>query len=308
MNDFLGGYGTFLGIIIGIVIGIIIIYYVIVWTLNFFYKTKFKKTYNIHIPKGFKVRRNKTEYVGDYELNYPKWLYANKNGSRNKVRKNNNLIYYPCNLYYKDFRITTKSPINMINLVHQFRGIIGDNSINKNAEEIKKYEEIKKKLELYNKNNDIQTIIDQCRDEPTKFEEFCAKLFEKMEYKVKITPKVNDGGYDLILHKDKEKSIVECKCYALRHSVGRPLIQKLVGANQTAQADKIIFVTTSFFSKEAIQYANEIKVELIDGERLINFIQKYFDNNSKNSKNINRKDWELTKNDIKKYYPPDIEI
>lgn len=308
MNNFLGAYGTFLGITIGLIFGIIVIYYVIIWLLNFYYKTKFKKIYGIYIPKGFKVRRNKTEYNGDYELNYPKWLYANKNGSRNKVRKNNNLIYYTCNLYYKDFRITTKSPINMINLVHEFRGIFGDNSIHKNIEEIKKYEEIEKELKLYNKNNDIQSIIDQCRDEPTKFEEFCAKLYKKMGYTVKITPKVNDGGYDLILHKNKEKSIVECKCYALRHSVGRPLIQKLVGANQTAQADKIIFITTSYFSKEAIQYAHEINVELIDGETLINLTQQYFDNNSKNNININRKDWELTKNDIKKYYPPDIEI
>ena len=100
MNNFLGSYGTFLGITISFVIGVIIIYYVIIWVLNLFYKTKFKKTYNIYIPKGFKVRRNKTEYDGDCELNYPKWLYANKNGSRNKVRKNNNLIYYNCYLYY----------------------------------------------------------------------------------------------------------------------------------------------------------------------------------------------------------------
>ena len=129
-----------------------------------------------------------------------------------------------------------------------------------------------------------------------------------MRYKVTITPKVNDGGYDLILHKDKEKSIVECKCYALRHSVGRPLVQKLVGANQIAQADKIIFITTSFFSKEAIKYANEINVELIDGEKLLNLTQKYFNENSKNNNKISRKEWELNKNDIKKYYPPDIEI
>lgn len=44
------------------------------------------------------------------EINYPKWLYANKNGSRNKVRK-----------------------------------------------------------------------IDQCRDEPTKFEKFCEKLYKVLE-------------------------------------------------------------------------------------------------------------------------------
>lgn len=64
----------------------------------------------------------------------------------------------------------------------------------------------------------------------------------------------------------------------------------------------------ALFQKEAIQYANEINVELIDGERLINLTQKYFNDSSKNSNKISRKDWELNKNDIKKYYPPDIEI
>lgn len=308
MNSFLNDFITFFGIIVGLIIGLIIIYYVITYFLNFFYKTKFRKIYGVYIPRRFKVRRNKTHYTADYELSYPKWLYANKNGSRNRVRKNNNLVYSTCNLYYKDFRIMTKSPIDMIYLVHQFRGIFGDDSIHKNIEEIKKYEKITKELELYNKSNDIQSIIDQCRDEPTKFEEFCSKLFEAMNYKVEITPKVNDGGYDLILYKNKQKCIVECKCYALRHSIGRPLIQKLVGANQIAQADKIIFITTSYFSKEAIQYSKETNVELIDGERLINLTHRYFDKNSKDNRNINRKEWELTRYDIQEYYPPDIKI
>lgn len=59
------------------------------------------------------------------------------------------------------------------------------------------------------------------------------------------------------------------------------MIQKLVGANQTVQADKIIFITTSCFSKEAIQDDHEIDVELIDGDKLINLTKQYFNNYSK---------------------------
>jgi restriction system protein len=53
-------------------------------------------------------------------------------------------------------------------------------------------------------------------------------------------------------------------------SVGRPEIQKFVGALQGQRARKGVFITTSTYSSEAIEYATRIdtKVVLIDGERL----------------------------------------
>jgi restriction system protein len=52
--------------------------------------------------------------------------------------------------------------------------------------------------------------------------------------------------------------------------VGRPEIQKFVGALQGQRARKGIFITTSSFSKEAFDFADKIenKVVLIDGKRL----------------------------------------
>ncbi len=62
-------------------------------------------------------------------------------------------------------------------------------------------------------------------------------------------------------------------CYsgeAVAGSVGRPEIQKFVGALQGQRARKGVFITTSTYSSEAIEYATRIdtKVVLIDGERL----------------------------------------
>ncbi len=305
MYDFL----IILWICIGSIMGIILLYSGIKYLNTLFYRNKLKRQYNINfIPSSFKIKKNKKGYDGVYELKYPEWLYSNKNGSRNRVRKNNKLVYYPCNLYYREFEITTKNPIDMLNLVQTFRNRLGERCISKNKEELDKYKEIMDRLNLCSKSNELQTIIDKCRDYPAKFEEFCSNLFKRMEYIVKITPKVNDGGYDLILHKDGEKSIVECKCYALRHNVGRPLIQKLVGANQEAQADRMIFITTSHFTKEAIKYAEEVDVELIDGETLMRLANKHFNENSNKVIKVYRRDWELNTNDIRKYYPPDVEI
>lgn len=54
-------------------------------------------------------------------------------------------------------------------------------------------------------------------------------------------------------------------------TVGRPEIQKFAGALQGQRASKGVFITTSTFSKDAIEYANRIptKIILIDGDTLV---------------------------------------
>ena len=53
-------------------------------------------------------------------------------------------------------------------------------------------------------------------------------------------------------------------------TVSRPEIQKFVGALQGQRAKRGIFITTSSFSKGALEYVSmlESKVVLIDGEML----------------------------------------
>jgi restriction system protein len=58
------------------------------------------------------------------------------------------------------------------------------------------------------------------------------------------------------------------------NSVSRPEIQKFVGALQGRRARKGIFITTSYFTKEAIEYTEKIesKVILIDGYKFANLM------------------------------------
>lgn len=268
-----------------------------------------KEQYNVDfIPKGFKIIKNKTNIDGEYQLNFPGWLYSNKDGSMNKVRVGNKLMYYYSNLYYKEFQISTTNPLAMVKLVHEFRTRFGIDVIKKNEQELIKYNYLTEKNTLLQKSNTIQSIIDECKDEPTKFEGFCGILFEKMGYEVEVTPKTNDGGYDLILNKDNEKSIVECKCYALSNSVGRPLLQKLVGANQGYMADRMLFVTTSTFTQGAIKYSKDVDVELIDGEKLISLCKEYINRDIKKLEEVTAEEWELNEYDISCLYPPDYSL
>jgi restriction system protein len=57
-------------------------------------------------------------------------------------------------------------------------------------------------------------------------------------------------------------------------NVGRPEIQKFVGALYGKKAKKGVFITTGKFSDEAIEYVRNIdpKVILIDGWSLANFM------------------------------------
>jgi restriction system protein len=52
--------------------------------------------------------------------------------------------------------------------------------------------------------------------------------------------------------------------------VGRPEIQKFVGALQGQRAKKGVLITTSMYTTEAVDYASRIdtKVVLIDGKQL----------------------------------------
>ena len=89
-------------------------------------------------------------------------------------------------------------------------------------------------------------------------------------------------------------------------NVGRPAIQKLVGANSIKKADEMIFITTSDFSNEAKDYANKVGVKLINGKELIKMIATV--NNSEENLIVAESEWSLNFDDLKKYIPKDINV
>lgn len=83
--------------------------------------------------------------------------------------------------------------------------------------------------------------------------------------------KSGDGGIDGIIKEDKlGLDTIYLQAKRWDSTVGRPEIQKFVGALQGVRAKKGVFITTSNFSSDAIEYvANiDLKIVLIDGEQL----------------------------------------
>ena len=99
-------------------------------------------------------------------------------------------------------------------------------------------------------------IINRLRNlTPTAFEKRVASLFEAQGYTAEVTPPSGDGGYDIVLGREGERMLVECKRYGARTAVGRPDIQKLVGAAAMLSTKRVFFVTTGRFTREALSEA-----------------------------------------------------
>jgi restriction system protein len=80
-----------------------------------------------------------------------------------------------------------------------------------------------------------------------------------------------DEGIDGIIDEDRlglDTIYIQAKRW--ENPVGRPEIQKFVGALMGKRARKGIFITTSYFSNDALSYVSNIdfKIVLIDGNRL----------------------------------------
>lgn len=87
--------------------------------------------------------------------------------------------------------------------------------------------------------------------------------------------KSGDGGIDGIIKEDKlglDAIYIQAKRW--QGNVGRPEIQKFVGALQGQRARKGVFMTTSGFSVDAIDYVSRIdaKVVLLNGSQIANLM------------------------------------
>lgn len=125
------------------------------------------------------------------------------------------------------------------------------------------------------------------KQNPSFFEELVVKLLEKMGYggSVKnaglVVGQTGDEGIDGIIREDKlgfSLIYIQAKRWEIGKTIGRPEIQKFVGALAGQGAAKGLFITTAQFTNEAITYANKqhtTKVVLVDGTMLANLMIEY---------------------------------
>ncbi|GAI71568.1 unnamed protein product, partial [marine sediment metagenome] len=121
-------------------------------------------------------------------------------------------------------------------------------------------------------------IIQQIRaTSPGMFERIVVELIVKMGYGGSLKDAgdavggIGDEGIDGIIKEDKlglDNIYIQAKRW--KNTVGRPEIQKFAGALQGKRAKRGIFISTSDYTREAREYADNIEssIVLIDGNQL----------------------------------------
>lgn len=115
---------------------------------------------------------------------------------------------------------------------------------------------------------------------PDFFEKLVVDLLVTMGYggskieNSQVLGKTGDEGIDGVIKEDKlgfDKIYIQAKRWDIERTVGRPEIQKFVGALTGQGATKGAFITTASFSKDAKEYVSKqhaCKIVLIDGQTL----------------------------------------
>ena len=151
-------------------------------------------------------------------------------------------------------------------------------------EEITPEESIDK---IYRKINEqladdlLEIILDK---DPYYFERLVMDVLTKMGYGDAsdnaniVTKKSGDEGIDGIINQDKlglDKIYIQAKRW--NGIVGRPELQRFVGALSAKKSNKGIFITTSDFTKEARKYATNLShtIILINGKDFTKMMIEY---------------------------------
>ena len=137
---------------------------------------------------------------------------------------------------------------------------------------------------LLRKNLEDEILASVKASSPAFFERLVVDLLVNMGYggsrqdAGKAIGKSGDGGIDGTIDEDKlGLDVIYIQAKRWEGTVGRPEIQKFAGALQGRRAKKGVFITTSGFSKDALEYVSMIdsKIILIGGERLASLMADY---------------------------------
>ncbi|AEJ19874.1 restriction endonuclease [Gracilinema caldarium] len=131
-------------------------------------------------------------------------------------------------------------------------------------------------------SEDIINKIKECSS--NFFEKLVVELLVKMGYggtlkeAGQVLGKSGDGGIDGIIKEDKlGLDVIYIQAKRWENVVGRPEIQKFAGALLGQKAKKGIFITTSWFTNDALDFVKNLdsKIVLIDGEMLTDLMIEY---------------------------------
>ncbi|WP_052310870.1 restriction endonuclease [Paenibacillus sp. Aloe-11] len=141
-------------------------------------------------------------------------------------------------------------------------------------------------LEIINVNSQLIKYLARFPEllreiDPRRFEEIVAEIFHKKGFSVSLTPRTRDGGKDIYALQNgifgRQLFVIECKRYSTTNKVGVELVRGIYGVKMAERATAAMLVTTSYFSKDAIDFASPLEYELSlkDFDDLKSWLKEY---------------------------------
>lgn len=193
------------------------------------------KEYSVRVPFSVRVGLNRRHSPDGFSMGYPYWQAAKKDGTRDLRTNNTRIVRTPTVIFLGGWRLSVRNPFTAYDFVNDLRDAGHD--LGRCPEEQWKLRCLTERERARSEATSIDGIVNRFRDHPTDFEPFCADLFHTLGWRAETTPPSRDGGFDLrMISPEGETYIAECKCYSPRHHVGRPVVQKLHGANRRTGA------------------------------------------------------------------------
>ncbi len=105
------------------------------------------------------------------------------------------------------------------------------------------------------------------------FETLVAQAYSRRGYRVtERGGAAPDGGVDLELHTQDERLVVQCKRWKTRR-VGVQPVREIYGVMTSERAQGAIFVTSGGFTPDAIDFARDKPIKLLDGAGLVELLR-----------------------------------
>ena len=121
--------------------------------------------------------------------------------------------------------------------------------------------ERRKRIDYWRSMRDIQ------------FERELATLYRHLGYQVQLTPKSGDDGVDLILTKDGQSTVVQCK--GQKDRATPKMVRELLGSRVDRGADHAVLACTAGFTQGVVRFAKRNNINLISAKEIARMAEGY---------------------------------
>lgn len=124
-------------------------------------------------------------------------------------------------------------------------------------------------------HSELKSALQSMDDE--KFEYFVGEVWSREGWETEVSQQSQDKSLDVLAEKSKpyhQRHAIQAKRYQAENKVGGPSISEYASLTDYFDADAAVVVTTSGFTADARERAETLGVKLVDGDDLIEMIER----------------------------------